>query len=58
MTTQNPRPVWFPGNIGMLLLGIWLILWGVFSLVHVEAGGIDLLMARVKGASNGKTTPN
>jgi hypothetical protein len=42
MTTQNPRPVWFPGNIGFLLLGIWLILWGVFSLVHVEAGGIIL----------------
>jgi hypothetical protein len=29
-------------NIGMILLGVWLILFGIFSLVHVEAGGIIL----------------
>ena len=46
MTTQE-RPVWFPSNIGMLLLGIWLILWGVFSMVHVEAGGIILAILAI-----------
>jgi hypothetical protein len=42
--TPEQRPVIFsfPGSIGMLMLGLWLILWGIFSLVHVEAGTLIL----------------
>jgi hypothetical protein len=32
-------------NLGMLLLGIWLILTGVIPLLHLSFSGLDVLMA-------------
>lgn len=32
-------------NLGMLLLGIWLVLTGLIQLVHLHFSGLSLLMA-------------
>jgi hypothetical protein len=34
-----------PKNIGMLLLGIWLILTGLIPLLHFSYSGLGILMA-------------
>jgi hypothetical protein len=34
-----------PKNLGMILLGIWLILMGLIPLLHFSHSGLDILMA-------------
>lgn len=34
-----------PKNLGMLLLGIWLILYGVIELLHFSFSGLPIIMA-------------
>jgi hypothetical protein len=34
-----------PRNLGMLLLGIWLILSGILPLIHLSFTGLALIMA-------------
>jgi hypothetical protein len=35
----------FTKNLGMLLLGIWLILTGLIPLLHISVSGLGTLMA-------------
>ena len=35
----------FTKNLGMLLLGIWLILYGLIPLLHLSFSGLSTLMA-------------
>ena len=35
----------FTKNLGMVLLGIWLILTGIIPLVHLSFSGLGVLMA-------------
>ena len=38
-------------EIGMLLLGIWLVIWGLFPLIDVSFSGLDVLLAILAVAS-------
>ena len=50
MGNQNNGGPWITRNIGMLLLGIWLILYGLLNFVHIESGGVLLaILAIVAG---------
>jgi len=39
------REVRLPKNLGMILLGIWLIMYGLIPLLHFNFRGLPLVMA-------------
>jgi hypothetical protein len=43
--TRNFRAMKLTKNIGMLLLGIWLILSGLIPLLHLSFSALGILMA-------------
>ena len=43
--TRNFRAMKLTKNLGMLLLGIWLILSGLIPLLHLSFSALGLLMA-------------
>jgi hypothetical protein len=43
--TKNFRAMKLAKNLGMLLLGIWLILSGLIFLLHLSFSGLGILMA-------------